>query len=70
MDKTMGKVISVNESLVGVKISEGPVVNGEVAYIQLEDGTRLKSEVIDLKQGGVAFLQVPVQAACWTPRVS
>ncbi len=55
---TKGKVVSVNESLVGVKITDGAVINGEVAYIVIEDGKRLKSEVIDIKHGGVAYLQV------------
>ncbi len=58
MNKTQGHVISVNESLVGARISNGPVTNGEVAYIILEDNTRLKSEVIDVKPGGIANLQV------------
>ena len=58
MEQTQGQVVSVNESLVGAKIDSGPVINGEVAYILLEDGTRLKSEVIDVKQGGIAYLQV------------
>lgn len=55
---TKGKVVSVNESLVGVEIINGAVINGEVAYIIIEDGKRLKSEVIDVKQGGVVYLQV------------
>ncbi|MBS9462613.1 V-type ATP synthase subunit A [Flagellimonas sp. 389] len=58
MSKAKGRVISVNESLVGAKNTEGAVINGEVAYIILEDGKRLKSEVIDVKQGGVVYLQV------------
>jgi len=58
MEQTQGEVISVNESLVGARINSGPVINGEVAYIILEDDTRLKSEVIDVKQGGIAYLQV------------
>jgi len=55
---TKGKVVSVNESLVGVEIIQGPVINGEVAYILIEDGKKLKSEVIDVKPGGVVYLQV------------
>ncbi len=58
MEKAKGKVISVNESLVGVENTEGAVMNGEVAYIVLEDGKRLKSEVIDVKPGKRVFLQV------------
>lgn len=58
MKKAKGIVASVNESLVGVAITEGAVMNGEVAYIVIEDGKRLKSEVIDVKPGGIAFLQV------------
>jgi V/A-type H+-transporting ATPase subunit A len=55
---TKGKVVSVNESLVGAVITEGAVMNGEVAYIIIEDGTRLKSEVIDVKSGEIVYLQV------------
>jgi V/A-type H+-transporting ATPase subunit A len=33
-------------------------MNGEVAYIILEDGKRLKAEVIDVKGGGTVYLQV------------
>ena len=58
MKKAKGEVVSVNESLVSAKNTEGAVINGEVAYIILEDGKRLKSEVIDVKEGGVVFLQV------------
>lgn len=58
MQVAKGKVVSVDESLVGVQTTEGAVMNGEVAYIVIEDGKRLKSEVIDVKKGGVAFLQV------------
>jgi V/A-type H+-transporting ATPase subunit A len=58
MKNARGKVISVNESLVGVETLEGAVMNGEVAYVILEDGKRLKSEVIDLKAGRMAYLQV------------
>ncbi|MFS4416071.1 V-type ATP synthase subunit A [Maribacter sp. 2307ULW6-5] len=55
---TKGKVVSVNESLVGATVSSGPVINGEVAFILIEGGKRLKSEVIDVKPGGVVYLQV------------
>lgn len=48
----------MNESLVGAAITEGAVMNGEVAYIVIEDGKRLKSEVIDVKPGGTVYLQV------------
>jgi len=58
MRKSTGKVISVNESLVGVESTYGAVMNGEVAYITLEDGKRLKSEVIDVKPGKQVYLQV------------
>ncbi|WP_370391353.1 V-type ATP synthase subunit A [uncultured Winogradskyella sp.] len=58
MEKAKGKVISVNESLVGVENTKGAVMNGEVAYIVLEDGKRLKAEVIDVKPGKRVFLQV------------
>jgi V/A-type H+-transporting ATPase subunit A len=58
MNKAKGKVVSVNESLVGVERTEGAVMNGEVAYIILEDGKRLKSEVIDVKSGKLIYLQV------------
>jgi V/A-type H+-transporting ATPase subunit A len=58
MKKTIGKVNSVNESLVGVGELEGPVMNGEVAFIVIDGGKRLKSEVIDVKPEGIVFLQV------------
>jgi len=58
LKKATGKVISVNESLVGVESTEGAVMNGEVAYVILEDGKRLKSEVIDVKPGKQVYLQV------------
>ncbi|MGB5819193.1 MAG: V-type ATP synthase subunit A [Saonia sp.] len=58
MKKAKGKVVSVNESLVGAKTTEGAVMNGEVAYIIIEDGKRLKSEVIDVKPGKMVYLQV------------
>ena len=58
MEKAKGKVISVNESLVGVEHTQGAVVNGEIAYIIIEDGKRLKSEVIDIKAGKLIYLQV------------
>ena len=43
MKKSKGKVRSVNESLVGTGEIEGAVMNGEVAYITIEDGKRLKA---------------------------
>ena len=58
MEKAKGRVVSVNESLVGVENTAGEVMNGEVAYIFLEDGKRLKSEVIDVKSANLVFLQV------------
>lgn len=58
MKKAKGKVVSVNESLVGAETTEGAVMNGEVAYITIEDGKRLKSEVIDVKPGKMVYLQV------------
>jgi V/A-type H+-transporting ATPase subunit A len=58
MKRSKGKVISVNESLVEVQIIEGAVKNGEVAYITIEKGKRLKSEVIEIRQGDRAYLQV------------
>jgi V/A-type H+-transporting ATPase subunit A len=58
MVNAKGKVSSVNESLVGVDDLEGAVTNGEVAYVLLENGERLKSEVIDVKAGGLVFMQV------------
>jgi V/A-type H+-transporting ATPase subunit A len=58
MQKAKGTVVSVNESLVGVVSTEGAIMNGEVAYIQIEDGKRLKSEVIDVKPNKMAYLQV------------
>jgi V/A-type H+-transporting ATPase subunit A len=58
MNEAKGKVASVNESLVGASGIEGAVMNGEVAYVCIEDGKRLKSEVIDVKPGGIVYLQV------------
>jgi len=58
MKDAKGKVISVNESLVGVADVEGAVMNGEVAFVTIDDGKRLKSEVIDIKPGGKIYLQV------------
>ncbi len=58
MDKAKGKVISISESLVGVEDIQGSVMNGEVAFVILENGERLKSEVIDVKEGGFVYLQV------------
>ncbi|UMB53767.1 V-type ATP synthase subunit A [Lutibacter sp. A64] len=58
MNKSKGRVVSVNESLVGVEITEGAVINGEVAYIIIEDGKKLKAEVIDVKTGNMVYLQV------------
>ncbi|UOY07174.1 V-type ATP synthase subunit A [Muricauda sp. SCSIO 64092] len=58
MHKAKGEVVSVNESLVGVRTTDGAIMNGEVAYIIVEDGKRLKSEVIDVKEGNRAYLQV------------
>lgn len=58
MQKTKGEVVSVNESLVGVAATSGAVMNGEVAYIVIEDGKRLKSEVIEVKRGDLIYLQV------------
>jgi len=58
MQKARGKVVSVNESLVGAKATEGAVMNGEVAFVVIEDGKRLKSEVIDIKEGDLVYLQV------------
>ena len=58
MQMASGKVVSVNESLVGAQTTEGAVMNGEVAYIIIEDGKRLKAEVIEIKGGNTAFLQV------------
>jgi len=58
MQKAKGKVMSVNESLVSAQTTQGAVMNGEVAYIVIEDGKRLKAEVIDVKEGNEVYLQV------------
>ncbi len=58
MDKAFGRVISISESLVGVDEIQGSVMNGEVAFVILENGERLKSEVIDVKEGGYVYLQI------------
>jgi V/A-type H+-transporting ATPase subunit A len=52
----IGKIIGVNSNLLRVRF-EQPVVQNEVAYALLENGTRLKSEVIRVR-GSVAELQV------------
>ncbi|MDR1830017.1 MAG: hypothetical protein LBQ76_04520, partial [Candidatus Fibromonas sp.] len=52
----IGKIIGVNSNLLRVRF-EQPVVQNEVAYALLENGTRLKSEVIRIR-GSVAELQV------------
>lgn len=58
LKKAKGKVVSVNESLVGIENTQGSVMNGEVAYILIDGGKRLKSEVIDVKPGKLVYLQV------------
>jgi V/A-type H+-transporting ATPase subunit A len=58
MKQAKANVISVNESLVGAANVVGAVTNGEVAFITIEDGKRLKAEVIDIKSGGKIYLQV------------
>lgn len=57
-NKVQGKVTSVNESLVGVTETEGAVMNGEVAYVNIDGNKRLKAEVIDVKSRGLVYLQV------------
>jgi Archaeal/vacuolar-type H+-ATPase subunit A len=52
----IGKIIGVNSNLLRVRF-EQPVVQNEVAYALLENGTHLKSEVIRIR-GSVAELQV------------
>ena len=51
-----GKIIGVNSNLLRASF-EKPVVQNEVAFAVLENGTRLKSEVIRIR-GSVAELQV------------
>jgi V/A-type H+-transporting ATPase subunit A len=51
-----GKIIGINSNLLRARF-EKPVVQNEVAYAILENGTRLKSEVIRVR-GSVAELQV------------
>jgi len=51
-----GKIIGINSNLLRARF-EMPVVQNEVAYAILENGTRLKSEVIRVR-GSVAELQV------------
>ncbi len=65
MKKVNGKVVSVSGSLVGAHVPDGAVMNGEVAFITTEEGIRLKSEVIDVKPGDIAFLQV-FEDTLWT----
>jgi len=52
----IGKIIGVNSNLLRVSF-EQPVVQNEVAFAQLGNGTRLKSEVIRVR-GSIAELQV------------
>jgi len=52
----IGKIIGVNSNLLRVRF-EQPVVQNEVAFALLGDGTRLKSEVIRIR-GSIAELQV------------
>jgi V/A-type H+-transporting ATPase subunit A len=52
----IGKIIGINSNLLRVRF-EQPVVQNEVAFALLENGTRLKSEVIRVR-GEVAELQV------------
>ena len=52
----IGKIIGVNSNLLRVRF-EQPVVQNEVAFALLENGTSLKSEVIRVR-GSVAELQV------------
>ncbi|MCL2207722.1 MAG: V-type ATP synthase subunit A [Fibromonadales bacterium] len=52
----IGKIIGVNSNLLRVRF-EQPVVQNEVAFALLGNGTRLKSEVIRVR-GSVAELQV------------
>ncbi|GHV16572.1 V-type ATP synthase alpha chain [Fibrobacterales bacterium] len=56
MAESIGKIIGVNSNLLRAKF-EKPVVQNEVAFAVLENGTRLKSEVIRIR-GSVAELQV------------
>lgn len=58
MENATGQVYSVNDSLVGVNNIRGSITNGEVAYIHTEDHKRLKAEVIEVKSGGLVYLQV------------
>ena len=56
MGANIGKIIGVNGNLIRAAF-EQPVVQNEVAYASLSDGTRLKCEVIRVR-GQVAELQV------------
>ncbi len=58
MVNAKGQVHSVSESLIGVNRTEGAVMNGEVAYVLVDNGEHLKSEVIDVKPGGMVYIQV------------
>jgi len=56
MGANIGKIVGVNGNLLRAAF-EKPVVQNEVAYATLGDGTRLKSEVIRVR-GRIAELQV------------
>ena len=55
MNKTKGKVVSINGNMIGVQF-EGDIQQNEVGYVIMGD-KKLKSEVIKI-QGNKAFLQV------------
>jgi len=55
MDKNIGRIVSINGNMIGVKF-EGHIIQNEVAYVLLPK-KRLKSEVIRI-EGDIAYLQV------------
>ncbi len=55
MDKTIGKIVSVNGNMIGVSFTD-QIMQNEVAYVIMGD-KRLKSEVIKI-DGNIAYLQV------------
>lgn len=55
MNKNIGKIVSINGNMIGVRF-EGHIIQNEVAYVLIKD-KRLKSEVIKI-QADIANLQV------------
>src|SRR6056297_1754730 len=55
-ERKSGKVVGVNGNMITVEFGER-VIQNEVAYVRVDENTRLKSEVVRVR-GNVADLQV------------